>query len=349
LKTPVQGRIAVDLSQNRVWTRQRVSRRLALSCCSVALAGILIPTSGYAQTITNPVSAFDITVDGQFTGGVSNGQLVGEWSDITPAAFISPPTDAGSLVATTVGDPRANSLLYAGLDPGKDNLYLMYDYLPRTNPVFQNGDVAGQISFPVTLPAGGVFGTGGKTDITVKLVFGSPAGVHGDAQFNLSAHSFTPLQVVVDGTANGTNQPFEVPAASLGMEAALGFGPSTLSTTPHMLIELSVPLLIPADFGSAFPTSGESGPDNSGYSPDPAFWGGNFANNGGDPPGSAAMFQILPNGNTLITPLAPSVPEPSALALGAAGLAFGLLAARRKRRRGGTNDKDGDYRTDPTF
>ena len=68
------------------------------------------------------------------------------------------------------------------------------------------------------------------------------------------------------------------------MDGAIGFGPSTLSDTPHLLAELEVPLLIPQGF-----LNPNSPPQNGVYSPDPAFWGATISNDTLDPPASAAI------------------------------------------------------------
>src|SRR5439155_8162749 len=111
-----------------------------------------------AGTIANPVSMFPVTVDGQFTNGLG----AGEWSDVTPASFHSPLTPGDTFRPTMPGDPTTNSLLYAALAPemppptgtppmpGED-LYLMYDYAPRTIPTFQPGEFIADITFPVTI------------------------------------------------------------------------------------------------------------------------------------------------------------------------------------------------------
>ena len=60
-----------------------------------------------------------------------------------------------------------------------------------------------------------------------------------------------------------------------------------------------MPLLIPPGFGvpdDPFPSDGLAGV----YSPAPAFWGAGIANDLFDPPASAAIFQINPDGSTVI-------------------------------------------------
>lgn len=283
-------------------------------------------TSAHAQgsVATNPVSAFPMTMDGQFTGGVVAGVAIGEWSDITPLAFISPTNPSGILLRTEVGDPLANSLLYAGIAPETvggpvEDLYLMYDYLPRTNPFFSPGEFIADIAFPITLP--------NQTERFITVQF--RGGNSGPTSFD----------VLVD--QNGDGNP-DVLASSLGMDGALGFGPSELSSLPHLLIELEVPLRIPAGFGTPggpFPQAGIN-PLTGLYDPDPAFWGANIAKNDVDPPASAAIFQILPDGTTIadstnVVPAASSAaaPEPATGALLAAGLLTPILGAVVRRRR----------------
>jgi hypothetical protein len=87
---------------------------------------------------------------------------------------------------------------------------------------------------------------------------------------------------------------------------------SPFHTITHELIELGVPLNIPAGFGAPggpFPTKGQSGSDGNGYSPDPAYWGAVVTDNSNDPPASGGLFTIHPDGSTAILPhLVPSVP-----------------------------------------
>jgi hypothetical protein len=279
------------------------------------MVGVLASAPVLAQTEVGP-SRFEIVVDGQFTGGVIGGQLQGEWSDVVPFAFISPQAQNGQLFSTFLGDPNTNSLLYVAIAPGAgepvEDLYLMYDYLPRTNPNFAPGEFVADIQFPVTVD-------GEEVDITVQVRGGeiiAPAAVQ----------SFFDVFVV---DQNGQS----VPGAAEVIEVAVGFGPSALSQIDHMLVELEVPLLISSEFaqqGNFFPPNGLNGI----YSPEPAFWGASAANDAVDPPASAALFQILPTGSVLVTPTVPSavIPEPSTLLLLASGL-IGLGVYSWKRRR----------------
>ncbi len=90
--------------------------------------------------VVNPPSSHEIAVDGQF------GPPNGEWSDVTPAAFLN-----------------GNSKVYASVDPGGDAIYLMYDCVRSTRPLGV-GERAGPISFQI----------GGGSSFDVFLIQGGP-------------------------------------------------------------------------------------------------------------------------------------------------------------------------------
>ena len=290
----------------RVLSSKPLRQLCGAGLCLTGLAAFTAPVAAQG-TFTNPASAHDITVDGKFTGGqvVGSSFVIGpEWSDITPAAFTAALTPGGSPTPVAVGSPNATALLYAGLDPGHDDVYLMYDYKLRTTQSFAPGTVAADIAFPITV------GANGRQNIDVVFTALPGSG----------------FAVTVNGLAGSPS----VPASSLGIEGAISFGPSTLDTLDHMLVELSVPLLIPANFGPAFPGAGENGI----YSPDPAFWNADLTNNAGDPPISSAIFEINPDGSTFILPIFPSdTPEPGTVALlTGLGASAGIFLTRRRRR-----------------
>ena len=275
----------------------------AVACITLfGLAG----TPARAQ-IQNPISAFPIEADGAYT-------TTSEWTDVTPAWFISDPS--GGANPTFVGDPNANSLLFAGL--ARDNaasnpeLYLMYDYLPRTTLPTKPGEIIGSVSFPLSL----VGGSNAPVSKVITVEFVAPA--------NLGTPGAPFFEVKVN-TQDG--QGF-VAHPELGLEAGVGFGVTPASivgaaspfhTIPHELIELGVPLDIPAGFGTVpgpFPPGGQSGPGGNGYSPDPAYGGSHVTDNSGDPPASGGLFTISPNGSTAIVPnLVPAIPPSPVLTL----------------------------------
>ncbi len=269
----------------------------AASACFALL--VLAGTPAHAQ-INNTISAFPIEADGAYT--TSN-----EWTDVTPAWFISDP--ATGATPTSAGDPNANSLLFAGLardTPTSDpELYLMYDYLARTTLPTTPGEIIGTISFPLVLAGGtGIPVTPVTNVISVEFVGSATLGAGGTSFFDIKVN-----------TQDG--QGF-VAHPELGLEGGVGFGVTPASivganspfhTITHELIELGVPLNIPAGFGAPggpFPTNGQSGGGGNGYSPDPAFWQSTVNNDRNDPPASAGLFTIHPDGSTLIIPHAVS-------------------------------------------
>ena len=306
-------------------TLRAASAKFILTGLVAAAASFALPASGRAQISTNP-----FTLDGVFSGGTvprgtpgfpPTGQVFGEWSDVVPFAFIS---DINGTNPTFFGDTNTNALLYAALSKHTQNLadpvqlHLLYDFLPRTQLPLP-GQILASVTFPVTLQ--------GRAKDNISVVFQG----NGLASF---------FDIFVDLDVIDTNSPlFPINSGIFpGLEAKAAFAGSTLSASPHLIVELEVPLRIPAGFfppGGSLPGGGIN-PTTGMYDPDPVFWGaaaggdGNPAGAGGGGGGdlqaaTAALIGINPNGSLTVTP----VPEPSTAALLVGGL--GLLGARRRR------------------
>ena len=300
------------------------SPKFILTGLIAAAASLAILASSSAQ-----ISAFSFTLDGQFTPG-------GEWSDVTPSAFLS--SGPGTSASPSTFPGPANTLLYAaiGTTAGATNpsLHLMYDFLPRTNQTISAGELFASVTFPVTLhdPQSGQ----DRKDFISVLFVGRN---NQPALKGASAVAGSFFDIFVDLDINDpSNTP--VPGNTIpGLFGAAGFGPSSLSATPHLLVELEVALRIQPGFG------GPTGPLNPGgnginpatglYDPDPVFWGAAGGADGGTPgftgnlqSATSAIIEINPDGSLAITP----TPEPTSavLLLGC----LGVLAARRRRATG---------------
>ena len=306
--------------------KAKLSYLIVFGLFFVLISGGMTP--GYAQTM-NPVSAFPIIVDGAFTSE-------DEWSDITPIAFISPDTNEGTLFQTSLDDPDANAFTYAALAPTEaegpvDELYLMYDYFPRTEPFDMPGEFVADIFFPLSSP---------PSEATTEIAYlpGIPesmqvfAGISVPTEFDIVVQVRLPEiggPVCPDETGSFDvffDVFFDVEfvgselacASDFGIGAAADFCSSPegdlRGVGDHLCVELEVPLLIPPGFGDEagpFPEEGLPGfecPEGTcGYSPEPAFWGADVANDLVDPPASAAVFTITPFGGTIVSNVAQSL------------------------------------------
>ena len=305
--------------------------------------------NGNDSEVTNPISMFEIMVDGLFSGGVSGGQINGEWSDVTPLGFVGPPSDdpslpLGGLRRTGVFDGgdtgiMPNSLKYVAVAPGNDvpdgipeDLYLLYDYLPRTNPVFRAGEIIAEVTFPVMLDSD-------ETLIRVLLRGADPGArpvlmdADGDGMGDPVPGSFFDVFVYVGTDTTQTNM---IDPSRLGINAAVGFGPTALSQTVHMTWELEAALLIPAGFfddDPGLPAGGLPGVDGNGYSPDPAFWRASSKNDREDPISAAVDVQINSNGSVTAdsSQVPPAVPEPVGAVLGLMGVGALGVSVRWRR------------------
>lgn len=316
------------------------STKFILTGMIAAAAGLALAASSHAQ-----VSINGFVLDGTFSGGASPAGIPfgAEWADVTPFAFKS---TSGGTIPTTLADPTKNTLLYAAIShnnfsaPGDLQLHLMYDFLPRTS-VPLPGETFATVTFPVTL--GAPFNRP-KSDISVVLIGnGVPAqgffDIFVDLEVNNPFNTLTPLRVA---GANSGLFP--------GLLAASAPGPSTLSATAHLRVELEVPLRLQntqiTPLGGLDPTGTRGGTGGAGinpatgmYDPDPVFWGASAGGDGqplaGDEKGVSSLGG-LQNATTVVIGIEPSgaltvtpTPEPTTAVLLLGSLAF--LGARRRR------------------
>jgi len=181
----------------------------------------------------NPVTGFP----------VASGVL----STLKPLAFISATNAKGTAAATRLGDPAANAFFYAvgGTSVAgasqPDTLFLFYDDPTRTNATFPQGQVIAKISLPLTVL---------NPDGTERAV---PAVLQLNAPGGGAACSVT-------GNFSGSATQTFATAATIGVNCAVVFGTSPVSSHPHAIFEVAVPLLItagtdPAYSVNAFPVS----------------------------------------------------------------------------------------------
>ena len=307
---------------------QSSSARLRAASAKIILAGLIAASAcvAFSASATAQISDNKFNLDGLFSGPL--GGPGPEWADVTPFRFNSTP--GGTTPAPT---GPFNTLLYAAIShnigsSGNDlQLHLMYDFLPRTILPLP-GELVASVTFPVTLQGRA------KDNISVVLKGHGP----------LAGAAAPFFDIFVDLDVNDPNSPlFPLnPAQFPGLQAVGNFGGSSLSATSHLLVELEVPLRIPAGFGNGQPgglPGGGINPATGMYDPDPVFWGaaaggdgtrplaskGGSSLEGGLQNATSAIIGINPDGSLTVTP----TPEPTSAVLLLGSL--GLLGARRRR------------------
>jgi hypothetical protein len=147
----------------------------------------------------------------------------------TPLAFIS--SSPGPAKATQLYDTQADIFFYAlasGTQGQPDTFYLFYDDTSRTNGNLKRGDIIAQFSLPLVVL---------NIDNTERLV---PTTLQFRA-INAGDCSASTVVGNFSGAATGTQT---LMAAQIGVNCAVVFASSPLSTKSHAIFELAVPLVV---------------------------------------------------------------------------------------------------------
>lgn len=241
----------------------RTAPRLSAARIFLAAFVWLLVSGAKAVPVVNPPSAWPVTVDGQFSGGLDGrGTPVGEWSDVTPQAFMTRATD-GTLLRTTRDDSRKTSLLWAAVSPPADGapgalkLHLLYEALTTTPRAFAPGEALADLTFPLRID-------GFILPVTLHLEAVATPGPTSQA-LSPDGTTYYDVLLILEGV--------KVPAKRFSLAAAAGFGPSPFNRSPHLLVEAAIPLVIPAGYGPGFPADGLAGNGRGlGYLPEPTYW-----------------------------------------------------------------------------
>jgi hypothetical protein len=227
---------------------------------------------------------------------------------MTPLAFIS--SSNGSAPATQLYNRSANVFLYgvaseftgqSGSEP--DTVFFVYDDTSRTNGNLNQGSVVAEFSFPLVVLTGYApppAPSGTETLVPTTLQFRATSA--GDCSTStVSGQS-------LDGTlTTSPSVSFSLLASQIGIDCAVVFAPSPLSTASHAIFEVRVPLIVT-------------------LATDPLYIGGNFYNVIASPwssdvtgfprtpPGGFSGVKGIPNGSFIgLAPSAqPLLPQGSA-------------------------------------
>lgn len=274
-------------------TEGRVRR--ALKCAHAIAIGLVLLLVGTAEavTVSNPLASGGIVLDGQNTGG--------EWNGVQALTFKTFPGTVLDPLPTAPGDPGTDSFFRAVVaQDTSTNLFHLYtsiEYRSRTKP-FAPDDMIGAMLFQFL--NGGVVVDGGAF-----LFAGSPSGT------DLAVFEFPLLFDEITGPP---------------IEAAHGFLPSGPGTG-SLFIEMSHQLDVPSGFSGVIPAQ-------SGVTPvSPTEWFSFLVADSEDPPASAAVISISPDGSLIMSPdsLLLPVPEPP-VPFGLLGGLVALAATWRRRR-----------------
>jgi hypothetical protein len=156
-------------------------------------------------------------------------------TNLTPLAFIS--SSPGPAKATQLYSTDADIFFYAvaslSTSPTQsvqpDTLYLLYDDTAQTNANLMLGQLVAEFSLPLT-----VLSSNGVTERQVPATLQFRATHSGDCSTSTVVGDFS-------GASSGSQT---LMAAQIGVNCAVVFAPSPLSTKSHAIFEVAVPLIV---------------------------------------------------------------------------------------------------------
>jgi hypothetical protein len=152
---------------------------------------------------------------------------------MTPLAFIS--SSKSPAPVTQLSNPSANVFLYGVasgfMDDGgqPDTVFFVYDDPSRTNGNLKQGSVVAEFSFPLVSLTG--YGTSTPTETVVPTTLQFRATSAGDCSTS-----------TVSG--QGPSGSFSTLASKIGIDCAVVFAPSPLSTASHAIFQVAIPLIV---------------------------------------------------------------------------------------------------------
>jgi hypothetical protein len=167
-------------------------------------------------------------------------------STLRPLAFKSAVNANGQPTPVQLYDSTADAFLYAvaGASPKNaslqsDTFLLFYDVPTRTNPNLPQGQVVAKFSLPLT-----VLNSDGTSERQVAAVL--QYKVPNKSQLDCSASTITGN---FSGAVDSMGNPIQSSAnpADIGVNCAVVFSSSPISTTAHAIFQVAVPLLITAN------------------------------------------------------------------------------------------------------
>jgi hypothetical protein len=186
-----------------------------------SIVDITKPTAISTGTTLISFTGTAVTMSANAAGAVGSGDKI----TLTPIA-----------TATQLSDPDAGAFSYAvaslsasstqAVQP--DTFYVLYEDLSLVKQTFNKNQIVGYFSLPLTM----LDSTGAPSQVMTNLQVVATTCSGGPACLQLQA---------VGGFGTPQNP---IPASQLGINFALVFAPSPISTNPHAFFELQVPLVI---------------------------------------------------------------------------------------------------------